>query len=108
MEQLSKFEFTPAHQPFDTPVAFTLRPLDQRGLYELQASLRDGIPGWSGIEAAARHIVGWSGLPDTFSRARMLQVLAAPADINWTVWLGEITGHLYRKALVPEDAAKKS
>lgn len=111
MKELLPFDHTPDHQPFEgDEVSFRLKPLDQQGLYEIQVSMRDnGAPGWDGIKAAARNIVGWKGDGlGEFSRAKVQQILRGGPDTNWMGWLGSITGALYRRALLEDDAAKKS
>lgn len=111
MKELQPFEFVPQHQPFEgEEVSFRLKPLDQEAFYEVQASFNQrGIPGWDGIRAAAKRIGGWKGAQlGEFSRARVQDVLRGGPDTNWLWWLGEITGELYRRAMLEDDAAKKS
>lgn len=111
MKELQPFDFTPAHQPFDgDEVVFRLRPLNQAGLYQIQASFGDnGTPSWDGIVAASKYIVGWKGEGlGEFSRVAVRQILAGAPNSDWLSWLGEITGKLYHRALLEDDAAKKS
>jgi hypothetical protein len=115
IRDISPFEYEPTHQPDpDSPVKFRLRPLDQRALHEVTASLNDrGVPRWDGILEASRFILGWSGIKSDgadlpFSRQALRSILDGGADTDWMVWLGQITGHLYSKALISDDDRKKS
>jgi hypothetical protein len=111
MKELLPFNHTPDHQPKEgDEVSFRLKPLDQRGLYEIQSSFNDhGVPSWDGIVAASRYIVGWKGDHlGEFSRVRVRDVLRGAPDSNWMAWLGSVTGALYRRAILEDDAAKKS
>lgn len=108
MKELQSFEYEPSHQPLAEPVKFTLKPLDLRGQYEIQASMSDGPPTWDGIVSASRYIKGWSGPIGEFSRQRLRSILDGEADFNWMLWLAQITGKLYGESLLKDDAAKKS
>jgi hypothetical protein len=109
MKDLAAFDFTPTYQPFEEEVVFRLQPLTLRGLYEVQASMTDrSVPGWEGIRAASQCIVGWRGtLMGDFSRDRVRSVVEGGPDVNWMIWLGHITGELYRQAMITETDAKK-
>jgi hypothetical protein len=114
MEGVAPFRFVPAYQPHEgREVAFTLKPLDLKNQYSLQASMDEQmVPSWSGIELAAKHIVGWSGLQIEdgaelpFSRSRVQQIVSGGADLNWMIWLGQIAGKLYVAAMLPEIERK--
>jgi hypothetical protein len=109
MKELGTFRYEPAHQPFDAPVSFTLKPLDLRGQYEVQSSMSDGVPGWDGLVAASRYLVGWEGEPlGQFSRARVRQIVDGDADLHWMCWLAQITGKLLAESYLKDDASKKS
>ena len=109
MKDLTPFDFTPSYQPFDgEEVCFKLKPLDLQGMYEVQASMDDGVPGWGGIQSASKCIAGWSGPIGPFSRQEVNRIVRGEANFHWMVWLGHITGELYRRAILSEDDTKKS
>jgi hypothetical protein len=110
MKDLHTVEFEPTHQPYDTPVSFTLTPLDLKGQYEIQASMTDsGRPGWAGVVAASRCITGWKGEQlGQFSRAAVRQIVDGDSSTDWMIWLIQITGKLYGDSLMKDAAAKKS
>ena len=110
MKHLEPGEFIPRYQPDPAdPVSFRLLPLDLRGQYEIQASMKKGVPSWDGIECAAQYIVGWKGARlGEFSRARVREIVSGGADADWMIWLGHIAANLYTNSLIPEDTEKKS
>lgn len=111
MKYLEPFEFTPNHQPdAEHPVSFSLRPLDPRGKYEIQASFNErGIPEWSGIQSASRYIVGWKGdALGEYSRARVRQLIEDDATTDWILWFLEISGKLFSASVLTESEEKKS
>lgn len=106
--ELSATAFEPKHQPLEgKTVVFKLQPLDLKGQYELQASMDDRmVPSWDGIQVAARYVVGWEGMDEAFSRARLRQILAGGASLDWMIWLAQIAGELYRGSLLSEIERK--
>lgn len=102
---MTPYWHTPAHKGEE--VQFRLRPLKSSEFYEIQTSmLGRRAPSWDGISAAADCIVGWKGLPAEFSQKAVQDVLAGTVDVDWIIWLTEITGHLYSQALLPESERK--
>jgi hypothetical protein len=115
IRDITPFDYEPSHQPDPaSPVIFKLRPLDQRAYHEITASLNDrGVPRWDGIVEASRFILGWSGIKSEgievqFSRNALRGVLDGQADTDWMIWLGQVAGHLYSKAILTDDDRKKS
>lgn len=113
--QLTQWKFTPRHQPHPTPVIFDLKPLSLGVLYELQRSMGDvGIPTFEGTAQAFRYsVVGWEGAtlleePLGYSSEAKREVLDSTADRDWLVWLTEIAGELYARALLKDDERKNS
>jgi hypothetical protein len=105
--------FTPTYQPDETcEVSFELKPLDFWGFYELQASLgEDFIPSRRGIEQAAQLIVGWKGIKENgaevpFSPGYIKALFKGQPSMAWTLWLSQIAGHKYGKAILSETERK--
>lgn len=111
MKQLLPFWFAPAHQPREgAKVEFQLRPLDMPTFYTLQASRtrRRGAPEWEGISATFEHsVVDWRGLETPFSAAAKRDALA-DADVDFMIWLAQIAGELYSRAVLKEEERKNS
>jgi hypothetical protein len=111
MKELQPFDYVPEYQPFEgEEVSFRLKPLDQRGYYEIQIALNEsGSIGWDGIRAGARFIVGWKGdALGEFSRARVNEKINGAPDPQFILLVANATGELYRRAAVGDDEAKKS
>ncbi len=120
MKDIVPFDFTPDYQPSKKhKVSFKLRPLSQRDQYEMQTSMvvvRGNLkPSWDGVCVAAQQIVGWAGVTKRdgsaleFSSAAVDDVIESEnADPRWSIWLYQIAGALYRRAVLSEDTAKKS
>lgn len=110
MKEFTKFWHKPRHQRKGKPeVQFHLQPLDQRTLYILQQSIGRRGPDVDGATAAFEFaVVGWQGLDEPFSQAAKDAVLNGVGGMDWTLWLADIAGTLYRRAILGEPEAKNS
>ena len=114
MRKLQPYWYAPTYQPdADIVVEFELKPLDQATLYTVQASFGpNGVPDWSGVRSAFENgVVGWKnitadGQPIEFSRNAAAQVLRDTGSARWMLWLGQITGELWRNGLLSEAEKK--
>jgi hypothetical protein len=114
MRKLTRYWFTPSYQPSaDKVVEFEVKPLSQETLYTMQASLNErGIPSWEGVRAAFETgVVGWKniqldGADAEFTPARAASVLRRVGSADWTVWLGQIAGELFRNAYLSDEEKK--
>lgn len=109
--------FKPTHQPDpDKPVEFQLRPLAVPELYEVQVSMDPrGIPGFDAMAATfTRNVVGWRGIEADCTPQARAAAMAATESVHgvtrreWMVWGGQVTGHLYRQAMLEEPERKNS
>mgnify|MGYP001213324745 CR=1 FL=1 len=111
---LSNYWFTPEHQPVsDVIVRFHLKPLDQRGQYDIQATMNgNGVPSSDGLEVGLKYVIDWENVtgPDGKPLAYSLQVkrriLDGDPNINMLIWLASVTGELYRQSFMPEIERK--
>jgi hypothetical protein len=108
--EFQKFWFKPTHQREGQPeVEFELQPLDLRTLYTVQAARTDkGINVDGAIAAFEFSVTNWRGIEPAFSRRAKISVLNSVGEVDWMVWLGQIAGELYMRALIGGDAAKNS
>lgn len=111
MRDVVPFKFTPAHQDegAEAPVVFELEPLELPELYALQLEIsRNGVPSWEVAEPIVRKcLIGWSGLEVPYSREAKLRILRGAGGLSWVLWIGQIIGELYRRAILT-DAEKKT
>lgn len=111
MRDTAAFQFVPDLQEEGAePVEFTLTPLDLGDKYTLQAALTQGdnrMPPWPVVEPLIRkHVVGWKGLPQPFSRAELHRVLTGSGDGLWVGWCLAIVVELYRRSRLTEIERK--
>jgi hypothetical protein len=107
------FDFTPKAQPFpEDPVVFTLRPLDQRGLTNMNGArvmMRTDMAAMGDV--AVRYIIGWRGgkqEPVTDPDRRLEEVRnSATPNMYWMAWLTQISNELLSRAKPKEEDAKK-
>lgn len=110
MRDLSTTWFAPAHQPDEkSPVEFQVRPLDMPTFSAIATSMDDaGRPTWRGLAAAFEYsVVDWRGLPEAFSREAKRAALVR-FDPNMYLWVVQICGELYKRAILTEAERKNS
>lgn len=111
MKQLATFTFTPENdQPAadkGPPVTFTLKPLDMRQFVDFQGAFnRNGRLTSDSYAIAIANIVGWENAPIPYAPGALQKVLNGEPNVTWALWLSEIAGALYARALMTEDERK--
>lgn len=109
MKQLDPFWYEPTtEQPADgEKVSFHLKPLSMRALYRMRMALDErGLPTDECIDVTLQHILSWKNAPLEYSTAARDALFDGAPDIRWMLWLSELTGVLYSRALVPETERK--
>lgn len=104
-----KFNFRPAHQPDpEKPVEFELKPLSMPTFFRLQASInRDGNPSFEDCVAIFQNnVVSWSGLPQECTANAKQAMLSGEANPDLYIWLGQLAGELYTRALLKGSERK--
>lgn len=110
---MDNFWFTPKHQKEGAEVKFLLKPLDTKGLYRVQISMKgDGVPSAdAAFDIFESQLFGWQGItengaPLVYSRAARQKILAGDASLDWMLWIAESIGNLYSKALLGDSEKK--
>ena len=106
-----KFTFRPAHQPdADNPVEFELKPIDMKTFFNLQASIgKEGQPAWEDCAAVFQNnVTAWGGLKADYSPQAKRLMLTDEGNSDLLIWLGEIAGELYKRALLRSADRKNS
>ena len=108
MRDVTPFKFKPDYQPDDAEVEFEVTPLDLPSQYKLQADLAvNSIPSWDVAEMIVRkHLVGWTGLEQPFSRQAKQEILTGQSDLRWCVWIGQIVRQLLDRSNLSETERK--
>jgi hypothetical protein len=105
------FTFTPAYQPKpEAPVTFQLRPLNLASLHDhfQRHYNRNHEPGWADHSAVfVQNVIGWTGRSEDCTPKVRAQ-LASGDDLDWYIWIGQISGELYTRALLKDNERKNS
>lgn len=106
-----KFQFKPAHQPDEAnPVEFELKPLDMQTFFRLQTSIgKEGQPAWEDCATIFQNnVTAWSGLKADYSPQAKRSMLGDEGNSDLLIWLGEIAGELYKRAMLRSADRKNS
>jgi hypothetical protein len=114
MKVITPFWITPIHQVEGKPeVKFELRPLDQRAYLSLKSEMlmkrgRVQVSPDGMLEAFTYGLKNWQGLETPFTEDAKREVVSGLADANWALWMEEIAGALFRRAVLGEPELKNS
>lgn len=106
-----QFTFKPEHQPDpDKPVTFELKPLNNPMLFRLiNAYGSEQGASWTDLcDVMSQNVVGWSGLPQEYSKTAKAELLTGEGNVDLLMWLGQCARELYNRAVLKATERKNS